>query len=113
MDTQDTINKIEQSLRIGQLNDNPHLCAEYVASMSGELSFFLSQQGEIAKDRAENWLEIRKNCKSDTQAEKEWSLTEKGIGYAWYEVRIRRIKALLVGLKTLIRMAESEQRNLQ
>ena len=113
MNQDDTIVKIEGSLRTGALNDNPSSCAEYVGILSGELSFYLSMQGEIAKDRAENWLEIRKNCKSDTQAEKEWSLTEKGIEYAWYEVRMRRIKALLVGLKTLIRMAEAEQHNLQ
>lgn len=109
----ENIDIITSQLKNGELTQNPHLCAEHVATLSGELSFYLSKQGETVQDRLKNWLEIRKNCKSDTQAEKEWSLTEKGIEYVWYENRIRRIKALLVGLKTLIKMAENEQFNLQ
>jgi len=109
----ETIDKIEKELREGELNNNPHLCAEYVASLCAELSFYLSKQGDIENLRNKNWLEIRTAYKSDTQAEKAWGTTEKGIEHAWYEVRIKRIKALLTGLKTLIRMAESEQHNLQ
>ena len=59
MQENDTINKIEGQLRVGQLNNNPYLVAEYIAILSGEFSFYLSMQGEISKDRAENWLEIR------------------------------------------------------
>ena len=109
----ETIDKIESEIRSGELNNNPHLCAEYVGSLSGELSFYLGQQGEIEQNRAKNWLEIRKNYKSDTQTTRAWELTDKGIEYSWFETRIKRIKALLTGLKTLIRMAESEQFNLQ
>lgn len=109
---EEKINLIEKELRDGILNNNPHLCAEYVASLCGELSFYLSKQGEIEQNRAKNWLEIRKEHKSDTATTKAWSLTEDGISYEWYENRIKRIKALLTGLRSLLKMAELEIHNI-
>lgn len=108
----ENIDQIENKLRKGELILDPHGCAQFVAQLSGELSFYLSKQGDIAQQRSKNWLEIRKTCKSDTQAEKEWSITKEGIEYAWYEVRIKRCKSLITGLKVLIKNAELEQMNL-
>lgn len=109
----ENIDKIQSELKKGELTQNPHLCCEYVASLCAELSFYLAEQSKIEQERAKNWLEIRKEYKSDTQATKAWEITEKGIEFEWFENRIKRIKALLTGLKTLIKMAENEQFNLQ
>lgn len=108
----ETIQKVEDDMRDEVLTENPHQCAQYVALLSGDLAFYLGKQGIIAHRKAKTWLLIRDKYKSDNQAEKAWELTEDGIEYNWYENRIKRIKALLTGLKTLIRNAESEQHNL-
>jgi hypothetical protein len=108
----DTIDKIENEMRAGELTENPGQCARYVASLSGELSFYLAQQGKTLESRAKNWLTLRKEYKSDNQAEKAWTITQEGIDYTFYDLRIKRVKALLVGLKTLIKNAEAEQMNL-
>lgn len=113
MQNEETINNIEKELMEGLLTTNPSLCGQYVGILSGELSFYLSLMGEIERKRSKNWLEIRKGYKSDTQATRGWEITQDGIDYSWYETRIKRTKALITGLKTLIKMAEAEQYNLQ
>ncbi len=107
------IDQITQDLREGRLVNDPHTCAEYVGSLSGELSFYLAQLAELEKNKAADWLAMRKDYKSDTATDRAWEKTEKGIEAEWYKSRIKRISVLLTGLKTLIRMAENEQRNLQ
>jgi len=108
----ETLDLIQDSLRNGELLNNPSLCADHIATLSGELSFYISMQGEIEKNRATQWLSMRKDHKSDTATDRAWSLTEKGIEYEWYESRIKRIKAILTGLKTIIRKCELESMNL-
>lgn len=111
---QETIDTIQEELRTGRLNENPYLCSEYVAKLSGELSFYLSMCAELDKKRPTQWLELRNSgkYKSDTATDRAYSLTEDGIQLDWYNSRIQRIKALLQGLKTLIRAAELEANNL-
>lgn len=107
------IDIIQNELREGKLNNNPSLCAENVAYLSGELSFYIGMQSDIEKDRADNWLDIRKNCKSDNQADKTWLRTSEGREYEWYESRIKRCKTLIQGLRTIIRKCELEMQNIQ
>ena len=109
---EETIYKIQEELRAGRLVNDPHQCAEFVASLSGELSFYLSQLAELEKNKPADWLVMRKEHKSDNATEKAWERTERGIEAQWFRSRIKRINALLVGLKTLLKMAEMEMRNL-
>lgn len=108
----ETLDKIQNELRENKLIGNPHQCAEYVGILSGELAFYLSKQSDLEQERSKNWLELREGFKSDTATSKAWSFTKEGIEYEWYESRCKRIKACLTGLRTLIRLAETEQHNL-
>jgi len=107
----ETIEKIEQELRSNELISNPHQCAEYIATLSGELSFYLAKISDIEKLHPHQWLALRKEQKSDASTDKAWQRTEEGIEHNWYESRIKRIKALIGGLRAIIRNAEAEQFN--
>ena len=108
------IDQIQNELRSGTLVNDPHGCAEYVAILSGEMSFYLAQMSEIEKKRPDEWLEMRNSgkYKSDTATDRAYKLTECGRGLDWYQNRIKRLVALLRGLKTLIRASELEINNL-
>lgn len=108
----ETIDNITKELREGVLTNDPHRCAEYVGVLSGELSFYLGQVSELEKNKPVEWLELRKGFKSDNACEKAWERTEVGVSISWYKVRIKRIIALLGGLKTLIKNCQTEQMNL-
>lgn len=107
----DIISTIQEELRENRLNSAPSQCSEYVARLSGELSFYLARQGELELEKSKNWLEIRKEYKSDNQAEKAYSITPKGLDWEFYETEIKRIKALLTGLKSIIKKCEAEAHN--
>ena len=108
------IDTIQNELREGTLVNDPHGCAEKVAILSGELSFYFGMIAEIEKKRPDEWLEMRNSgkYKSDAATDRAYRLTECGRELDWYQSRIKRLLALLRGLKTLIRVSELEIQNL-
>ncbi len=114
MENNEFIDRIQEQLRSGELVGNPHGCAEAVAQLSGEISFYLAQMAEIEKKRPTEWLELRNSgkYKSDTATDRAYKLTDAGKELDWYQTRCKRLKALLTGLKTLIRASELEANNL-
>lgn len=109
----ETIDIIENQLRSGELILNPILCGQHVATLSAELSFYYGQISEIQKNRPTLWLKMRNSgeYKSDTATDRAWGMTEDGVNHEWFDGRIKRIKALITGLKALIRNAENEENN--
>lgn len=109
----ETIDKIQEELRAGTLIQSPGICSQYIATLSGELSFYLGQISEIEKNRPESWLKLRQSgdYNSDTATDRAWTRTDEGKQHEWYRGRISRIKSLIGGLKALVRNAENEQIN--
>lgn len=104
----ETIDKIQNELKSGELNLNPRLCNEYIGILAGEMSFYIAQSSEIEKNRPHTWLKMRQEHNSDTATDRSWERTEDGVNLNWYNSRIKRIKSLITGLKALVKNAENE-----
>ena len=109
--TETLINEVQEALRGGQLSSNPHQCALYRSMLSGEYSYLVGLVETIKARKPVIWLEMRKNNKSDTATEKEYSATTDGIQEKQIEANIKRVEKLMTGLNSLIRLAEGEAVN--
>ena len=61
--------------------------AEIAVQLSGYYATLSEQFGDIEVFRASRWLDIRKDVKSDTMAEKTWLATKEG--QDWIKLRIQ------------------------
>lgn len=107
----DTIKKIEEALKNGELNSNPGLCAEYRAQLSGEYSFLAGQLEEILKTKPALWNARRSDFKSDTACDRWFESTHDGINETAINLRLKRVDKMMQGLNGLIRAAEGQANN--
>jgi len=56
-------------------------------------------------------MEIRKDCKSDKSADRQWDATEMGITEMSCRLRLKRIEKVISALSSLIRVAEGAAKN--
>lgn len=105
------IDTVQEALREGSLVNNPALCAEYRAQMSGEMSYLISQLGEIKTKKPELWLEMRKSHNSDSATNKAYDATELGVLEVQLRGKVKQCEKLMQGLNSIIKLAEAESRN--
>lgn len=106
------IEEVTQALRDGTLLRSPHLAAEYRSRLSGEYSYLMGLLEKSKDTKAEVWLELRKQNKSDTSTERAYELTEDGRNEVRLRSELKRVEKLLTGLSTIIKDAENEAKNL-
>lgn len=105
------IQEVENALRGGTLLNNPHLCADYRAQLSGEYSYLVGQLEEIKSSKPLVWLEMRKSHKSDSATDKAYEATVDGITEVKLRGQIKRAEKLISGLGSLIKVASDEAHN--
>ena len=108
----DNLLKVENLIRAGQLNNNPHLVAEYKAKLAGEFSFFMGLLEDILTRKPSWWVAQRKEYKSDSACDKSWEMTEDGINEMGLRLRIKRCEKLINALGTLLKVVEMEIKNI-
>lgn len=106
------INRISESLRKGFYVSNPHESAMDLAILAGEYAFIMGMLEDILQRKPGIWSEMRKNFKSDTACERAWESTKDGIDESGLRLRAKSVEKMMSALKSLIRLAEGEARNL-
>ena len=66
----------------------------------------------VLKTKSAIWNELRKNVKSDTSADRAYDHTENGLNEIGLKLRMKGAEKMLSGLKSLIRNAENEAKNI-
>ena len=107
----DIISTVENALRNGELENDPHGAAEYRARLSGEYSFYAGQLADVLKEKPSLWNARRKDFKSDTACDRWFESTELGINETGLQLTLKRLEKLMQGLNALIKLHENEARN--
>jgi len=107
----ENITRIQDGLRSGYYANNPHLAAEDRAVLSGEYSWIMGQLENILARKPATWNTMRPKHKSDTACEREYEATTDGIDEAGLKLRAKGIEKMMVGLGTLIKLAEQDYKN--
>ena len=111
MSAEDNIKRIQDLLRLGHYAQNPQGAAEDRAILSGEFSWICGQLETILQRKPAIWNTMRKDVKSDTACEKAWEMTSDGLNENGLRLRLKSCEKMMVGLGTLIKLAQSEALN--
>lgn len=105
---------IAKNLKDGTYSSNPVMASEDHAKLAGDYFFVCGQLEDVLKIKATKWNDIRQNAytKSDKQADKIWDATENGINEMSLRLREKSIGKMMSALKSLIRIAEGQAKNL-
>jgi len=107
----DIVLKVENSLRDGTLQNNPHECAILKSELASISSTNLEELGAIHRRKPIVWLEMRKSYKSDKATDRSYDATADGQEGMRLEVLKLRISKLMSGLSALLEDAKSESFN--
>jgi len=110
--TNDNLKRIESGLRIGYYKNNPHVCADDLSILAGEYSWMCGQLEDILVTKPSYWNSKRAEVKSDTACEKAWEMTEAGINETGLRLRLKGVEKMMSALKSLLRLAEQEAKNI-
>jgi hypothetical protein len=108
----DNITRIAETLRKNDYIASPHQAAEDLSILSGEYAWVMGQLEIILQNKPHVWTSMRKEFKSDTACERAWQATELGVNEMGLRLREKSIGKMMSALKTLIRLAENESKNL-
>jgi hypothetical protein len=72
-----TIQEISDKLRTGTYT--PGELADFQVQLAGEFAFIAARLEDILKAKPSIWLELRKESKSDAQADKKWQSSLMGL----------------------------------
>lgn len=92
------------------MND-PHALAEEKLTISGEYERLSEQLSEIDILRPAIWIEIKKDCKSDKEADMKWDMTEMGKEEIKIRARLKWIDKRTSAISSMLRVLETEWRN--
>jgi hypothetical protein len=106
------ISTVSDKLRAGELINDPHKCAEYHAILAGEYSWIMGQLEEILSRKPTMWNRLRSDVDSDKSAERLYEATTEGINEMGLKLRAKGIEKMMSALKSIMRNAENESRNL-
>lgn len=104
MDTQpikDLLLEVQEGAGVGRLSDIAVQLTSFYATLSEEFK-------DIEVFRADRWLEIRKEVKSDTMAEKTWLATPEGKKWNELRIQLKYIEKTISSIKLRLRVAEGE-----
>lgn len=90
----------------------PSELSEQLMEESAKYGKAVDELTEILRTKSVKWLEIRKDCTSDTQAEREWGRTMDGIREMSLKYTLKALEKSMSATKTRLRILELEARNL-
>jgi len=104
-----TLDEIGQKLREEKLN--PGQLSELRLKLSGIYSFIASQLDDILLTKPGDWLSLREQTTSDTQADRKYELTENGKLEKIYRQQLKSCEKMMSAIKTRIEIIQGEARN--
>ena len=105
MDTKpikELLQEVEQGAGVGRLADIAVQLTAYYAKLSEEFK-------DIEVFRADRWLDIRKDVKSDTMAEKTYLATPEGKAWNTLRIQLKYIEKTISSIKLRLKVAEGER----
>lgn len=90
----------------------PHALAEKRMDITGEYSRDSEKLEEILATKPKIWLEMRKLCKTDSEANKQWDGSEQGIDEMRLRMRLKRYEKQLSAIRTMLEVKAQEMRNI-
>lgn len=96
------------------MNYNGHQLADEVVKLSGEYSTMAEELSAILSLKAVKWamFRVEEGCTSDKQADKKWDRTAEGIREMQLKLIMKASEKRQSALKTMLRLMETEARNL-
>lgn len=79
---------------------------------SAEYAHFSEQLGDILETKANLWVGIREETKSDKQADKAWDATPDGIQEMRLRLRLKALEKEMSAISSHLRVLDTEARNL-
>ncbi len=101
--------EIEKELAEGIIE--PERATQLRSSLAAEYSYTAGILESIAGTKPSKWIDMRKDLKSDTSADRAWEATEEGITESQMKIRLKRLEKLLGATKSFIELAEGQRRN--
>lgn len=108
----ENIKRITEYLRNNEYISSPHQAAEDQAILAGEYAFIMGQLETILMNKPSIWNKVRIQVKSDKAAERIWESSEEGVNEMGFRLRAKSCEKMMSALKTLVRLAEGETKNL-
>ena len=110
----DNITRIAKNLINGTYPNNPVMCADDRAILSGEYAFICGQLEIILSRKPVIWNNMRSDptIKSDTACERKYQQTEDGVNEMGLKLRLKSCEKMMNGLSGLLKIAEGQSKNL-
>ena len=96
----DIIKEAQDILMTG--NCMPHIASEHRNKLAGQYSFLSGILGDILARKPKTWLLLRESCKSDSQADRKYEMTDDGINEIGIRLQIKAVEKMLSSFKTII-----------
>lgn len=90
---------------------NPHELAQRRVDLSAEYATDSARLGELKAFRAIRWLVLRKDCKTDKEADRTWEATSEGQEEMKLQYKTKGMEKEISALNTMLRVLDSEARN--
>ena len=104
-------NEIKNLILEARGGTSPGRLAEIAVELSGHYAFLSEQFGDIEIFRAARWLDIRKDVKSDTMAEKTWLASKEGQEWTKLRIQLKFIEKCISTIRLRLKIAEGERYN--
>lgn len=92
---------------------NPHQLAERRVALSAEYSAASEELGKLKANRAIQWLLIRKECKTDKEADNTWAASEQGQREIILSFKCKGLEKEISGISSFLRVLDGEARGFQ
>ena len=104
-------NEIKNLILEARGGANPGRLAEIAVELSGYYATLSEQFSDIEIFRAERWLDIRKDVKSDTMAEKTWLASKDGQEWTKLRIQLKFIEKIIGVIKLRLKIKADEAYN--
>lgn len=105
------MNLEEIGKKVREENLTPGQLSELRLKLAGEYQFTASLLDQILISKPQQWLYLREDSTSDTQADRKYELTENGKLEKVYRQQLKTCERMMSAIKTRIEVMAGEARN--
>lgn len=92
--------------------NTPHELSEALMVESAKFGSLTDELVLILEKKPALWMELRRDTKSDTSAERAWSATQDGMRETTLRLKLRAIEKSMSAAKTMLRIMSDEAHNM-
>lgn len=93
------------------MNHDPYAIAEEKLAISAEYEHLSERLALIDMERPSIWMTLKKDSKSDKEADMKWSMTNLGQEEIKIRARLKSIDKRTSAISSMLRILETEYRN--